>query len=117
MLIVFMNSMDNREEWFDLINEHEMAVDLFINYYRDLEYYDLLNEFYLHSSRYHDVFKQLLYNAVFDVDSLNKNQDFELDEIEKVEAKVFDLQKCCDLHLPGVNDFDVAVRMFDRNYE
>ena len=36
--------MDNREEWFDLINEDEMAVDLFINYYQDLEYYDLLNE-------------------------------------------------------------------------
>lgn len=101
--------MDNREEWFDLINEDEMAVDLFINYYQDLEYYDLLNEFYLHSNRYSDVFYQLLYNAIFDVDSLNQDTEFELDEIEKVEARIFDLEKCTDLYMPGVNDFEVAV--------
>ena len=86
-----------------------MAVDLFVNYYTDLEYYDLLNDFNLHTRRYHDVFHQLLCNAIYDVDSFNKDKDFELDEIEKVEAKIFDLQKCVDLHLPGVNDFDVAV--------
>ena len=101
--------MDSRDEWFDLINEHEMAVSIFTNYYTDLEYYDLLNEFNLHTRRYHEVFHQLLYNAIFDVDSLNRDQDFELDDIEKVEAKMFDLQKCVDLHLEGVNDFDVAV--------
>lgn len=109
ILCLLQCRLDTREEWFDLINEHEMAVRLFVNYYTDLEYYDMVNEFNLHTHRYHEVFHQLLYNAVFDVDSFNRDGDFGMDEIEKVEAKMFDLQKCVDLHLPGVNDFDVAV--------
>ena len=39
-----MISMDDRDAWFDLISEQEFAEDLFINYYRDMECYDLLNE-------------------------------------------------------------------------
>ena len=38
-----------------------------------------------------------------------ENSPFELDEGEKVEARIFDLQKCCDMLIPGVNDFDVTV--------
>lgn len=102
-------SMASREEWFDLICESETAVDLFLDYYTQVEFYDLVIEFYNHTARYRDEFYQLLYNAVYDVDSLNKNPMFELDEVEKVEAKMFDLQRCVDLLLPGVNDFEVSV--------
>ena len=64
----------------------------------------------MHVSDFKTVFYQLLRNAVYDVDTLMKeNSPFELDESEKVEAKMFDLQKCCDMLLPGVNDFDVNV--------
>lgn len=101
--------MASREEWFDLICESETAVDLFLDYYTQVEFYDLVIEFYNHTARYRDEFYQLLYNAVYDVDSLNKNPMFELDEVEKVEAKMFDLQRCVDLLLPGVNDFEVSV--------
>ena len=102
--------MDSREEWFDLISEHEMAVDLFKQYYEETEYYDLLNEYNLHVSDFKSVFYQLLRNAVYNVDTLQQeNSPFELDEGEKVEARIFDLQKCCDMLIPGVNDFDVTV--------
>ena len=104
-------SLESREEWFDLICEQEMAVDLFKEYYEETEYYDLLVEFEMHASDFKAVFYQLLRNAVYDVDSLMKESTpFELDPSEKVEARMFDLQKCCDMLLPGVNDFDVTVR-------
>ena len=103
-------SLESREEWFDLICEQSMAVDLFKEYYEETEYYDLLVEFEMHASDFRAVFYQLLRNAVYDVDSLMKESTpFELDPSEKVEARMFDLQKCCDLLLPGVNDFDVTV--------
>lgn len=87
-----------------------MAVDLFRQYYEETEYYDLLNEYNMHVSDFKRVFYQLLRNAVYNVDSLQQeNTPFELDEGEKVEARIFDLQKCCDMLLPGVNDFDVTV--------
>ena len=102
--------MESREEWFDLICEQEMAIDLFKEYYEETEYYDLLVEFEMHASDFKAVFYQLLRNAIYDVDSLMKESTpFELDPSEKVEARMFDLQKCCDMLLPGVNDFDVTV--------
>ena len=108
--VLFTFSMDNREEWFELISEHEMAVDLFKQYYEETEYYDLLNEYNLHMSDFKSVFYQLLRNALYNVDTLQQeNSPFELDEGEKVEARIFDLQKCCDMLIPGVNDFDVTV--------
>ena len=82
-----------------------MAIDLFKEYYEETEYYDLLVEFEMHASDFRAVFYQLLRNAVYDVDSLMKESTpFELDPAEKVEARMFDLQKCCDMLLPGVND-------------
>ena len=102
--------MESREEWFDLISEQSMAVDVFKQYYEATEYYDILIEYAMHVSDFKSVFYQLLRNAVYDVDTLMKEDTpFELDESEKVEAKMFDLQKCCDMLLPGVNDFDVNV--------
>lgn len=102
--------MESREEWFDLISEQTMAVDVFKQYYEETEYYDILIEYAMHVSDFKTVFYQLLRNAVYDVDTLMKeNSPFELDESEKVEVKMFDLQKCCDMLLPGVNDFDVNV--------
>lgn len=82
---------------------------MFFDYYSQMEYYDLLIEFMNHTARYRDEFYQLLFNANYDVDSLNKDSLFELDEVEKVEAKMYDLQRCVDLLLPGVNDFEVSV--------
>ena len=103
-------SLESREEWFDLICEQEMAIDLFKEYYEETEYYDLLVEFEMHASDFRAVFYQLLRNAVYDVDSLMKESTpFELDPAEKVEARMFDLQKCCDMLLPGVNDSEVTV--------
>ena len=105
-----MISMDDRDAWFDLISEQEFAEDLFINYYRDMECYDLLNEFYLHTNRYRDTFFLLLSNAIHDVNMTeSEDSEFAMDEEDKMRLKVFDLKKCSDMLLPGVNDFEVSV--------
>ena len=108
---MIMNSMDDRDEWFDLIHEHEFAVDVFINYYRDTEFFDLLNEFYLHTNQYRETFYQLLYSAIHEVNTSESDEnEFAMDEEDKARMKLFDLQKCSDMLLPGVNDFEASVR-------
>ena len=108
---MIMNSMDDRDEWFDLIHEHEFVVDVFINYYRDTEFFDLLNEFYLHTNQYRETFYQLLYSAIHEVNTSESDEnEFAMDEEDKARMKLFDLQKCSDMLLPGVNDFEVLVR-------
>lgn len=100
--------MANREEWFTLIAEQESAVDLFLDYYTETEFSELLLEFQMHQSQFREVFYHLLANAVFDVGV--EDGGFEPDEQERVQLRIQGLKRCCDTLLPGVNDFEVEVR-------
>ena len=39
----------------------------------------------------------------------SEDSEFAMDEEDKMRLKVFDLKKCRDMLLPGVNDFEVSV--------